>query len=536
MDFAGLMVIDEIQRVPELLLAIKEQVDADPRPGRYLLSGSARVLALRGLPDTLPGRVETIELWPFSQGEIDGTATGSWTPSSMRAGGLVHGSAVTRQEYAERIVRGGFPEALARTNPARRERFFDSYLADLVAREVSQLSEIERTAEMRALVRLLAARSGQLLVATAVGSDAGLTASTVYRYLSLLEEVFLVKRIPAWSRNVSTRAVGTPKLAFTDSGIAANLLGADVRSLLRPGGRFGPLLEGFVLMELARQLTWSRQRAELFHYRTKDKVEVDAVLENRRGEVVGIEVKASSTVGPDDFRGLRHLAARTGADFIAGVVLYTGTQTLPFGPKMRAMPAVPCGRPDQPAIAWPMSGSKKYSRHRGVSSRITACTTSRGTDFSAAAMTCGLPVGHRSFVVDILRPPQESRTISSTGSSGVRSGTGSPAMLRSSNSTACRPVSASGIRTVLNGGVRNSANGMSSQLTTATSAGTWRPACHSADSTPMAITSLCTKIAVSPGERSSSSRVAVAPPCGVQSPSATRSSLGSRPAPRSASS
>jgi uncharacterized protein len=337
-DSAGLMVIDEIQRVPDLLLAIKEQVDADPRPGRYLLSGSARVLALRGLPDTLPGRIETIELWPFSQGEIDGTADRFVDAIFDEGGGLSHGSAVTRQEYAERVVRGGFPEALARTSPRRRERFFDSYLADLVAREVSQLSEIERTAEMRALIRLLAARSGQLLVATAVGGDAGLTASTVYRYLSLLEEVFLVKRIPAWSRNVSTRAVGTPKLAFTDSGIAANLLGADVRSLLRPGGRFGPLLEGFVLMELARQVTWSRQRAELFHYRTKDKVEVDAVLENRRGEVVGIEVKASSTVGPDDFRGLRHLAARTGDDFIAGVVLYTGTQTLPFGPKMRAVP------------------------------------------------------------------------------------------------------------------------------------------------------------------------------------------------------
>ena len=238
-DSAGLMVIDEIQRVPDLLLAIKEQVDADPRPGRYLLSGSARVLALRGLPDTLPGRIETIELWPFSQGEIDGTADRFVDAIFDEGGGLGHGSAVTRQEYAERVVRGGFPEALARTSPRRRERFFDSYLADLVAREVSQLSEIERTAEMRALIRLLAARSGQLLVATAVGSDAGLTASTVYRYLSLLEEVFLVKRIPAWSRNVSTRAVGTPKLAFTDSGIAANLLGADARSLLRPGGRFG---------------------------------------------------------------------------------------------------------------------------------------------------------------------------------------------------------------------------------------------------------------------------------------------------------
>jgi predicted AAA+ superfamily ATPase len=332
------MVIDEIQRVPELLLAIKEQVDTDPRPGRYLLTGSARVLGLRGLPDALPGRTETIELWPFSQGEIDGNADRFVDAVFEQGEGLTHESAITRQDYAERIVRGGFPEALARTNPRRRERFFDSYVADLVVRDVSQLSEIERTAEMRALIRLLAARSGQLLVVNAVGSEVRLPASTVQRYLGLLEEVFLIKRIPAWSRNVSARAVGTPKLAFVDSGIAANLLGADARSLLRPDGWFGPLLEGFVLMELARQLTWSRQRAELFHYRTKDKVEVDAVLENRQGRVVGIEIKASSTVAAGDFRGLRHLAERIGSDFIAGIVFYTGRQTLPFGPRLRAVP------------------------------------------------------------------------------------------------------------------------------------------------------------------------------------------------------
>jgi uncharacterized protein len=340
-DSAELMVIDEIQRVPDLLLAIKEQVDADPRPGRYLLTGSARLLGLRGLPDTLPGRTETIELWPLAQGELDGTAD-RFIDAVFDGGDLrdtlTHESVVTRQEYAERIVRGGFPEAAARTNPRRRERFFDSYLADLVARDVSQLSEIERTAEMRALIRLLAARSGQLLVVNTVGNEAGLPASTVHRYVALLEEVFLIKRIPAWSRNVSTRAVGTPKLAFVDSGIAANLLGVDVRTLLRPGGPFGPLLEGFVLMELARQLTWSRQRAELFHYRTKDKVEVDAVLENRQGNVVGIEIKASSTVAAGDFRGLRHLAERIGDDFVAGIVFYTGTQILPFGPGLRAVP------------------------------------------------------------------------------------------------------------------------------------------------------------------------------------------------------
>jgi uncharacterized protein len=337
-DYQGLMVIDEIQRVPELLLAIKEQVDADPRPGSYLLTGSARVLGLRALPDTLPGRTETIELWPFSQGEIDGARDGFVDAVFEAGASLSHSSEVSRAEYAERIVRGGFPEAVARTNSRRRERFFDSYLADLIARDVTQLSDIERTAEMRAMVRLLAARSGQLLVISRLSSDAALPVRTLNRYLALLEEVFLVKRIPAWSRNVSSRAVGTPKLAFVDSGIAANLLGADVRSLLRPGGPFGPLLEGFVLMELARQLTWSGQRAELSHYRTKDKVEVDAVLENRRGSVAGIEIKASSTVTAGDFRGLRHLAERIGSDFIAGIVLYTGTQTLPFGPRLRAVP------------------------------------------------------------------------------------------------------------------------------------------------------------------------------------------------------
>ncbi|MFC4529467.1 ATP-binding protein [Sphaerisporangium dianthi] len=336
--FRELMVIDEIQRAPDLLLAIKEQVDTDPRPGRYLLTGSARVLGLRGLPDALPGRVETIELWPFSQGEIDGTGDRLVDALFSEGPDLRHTSSLTRNEYAERITRGGFPEAVARTNPRRRERFFDSYVSDLIARDVSQLSDIERLSEMRALVRLLAARSGGLLVANALSGDAGLSARTVHRYLTLLDEVFLTKRIPAWSRNLSSRAISTPKLAFVDSGVAANLLGADARSLVRPEGAFGPLLEGFVLMELARQLSWSEERAELFHYRTKDKVEVDAVLENRQGRVVAIEVKASSTVRPDDFRGLRHLADRLGDEFVVGVVLYTGTQTLSFGGRMRAMP------------------------------------------------------------------------------------------------------------------------------------------------------------------------------------------------------
>lgn len=334
---ADAMVIDEVQRVPELLLAIKETVDTDPRPGRFLLTGSARVLGLRGLPDALPGRMETIELWPLSQGEID-EKPGGFVDAIFALGPEIHHtSRETRAGYIDRIVRGGFPEAVART-PRRRERFFDSYVGDLINRDVIQLSEIERGPEMRALTRLVAARSGQLLVPGSLGNELGLPHPTVKRYLGLLEEVFLLKRIPAWSRDLSTRAVGTPKVAMVDSGIAANLLGLDAENLRRPTSPLGPLLEGFVVMEIARQLTWSEQRAELYHYRTKDKVEVDIVLENRRGQVVAIDVKAASTVRSEDFRGLRHLADRLGDDLLTGIVLYTGQQTLPFGPRFRAIP------------------------------------------------------------------------------------------------------------------------------------------------------------------------------------------------------
>lgn len=333
----SLLVIDEVQRVPELLLAIKEVVDEDPRPGRFLLTGSARVLGLRGVPDALPGRMETIELWPLSQGEIDGRPDGFVDAVFEQGAEIRHDGEEDRYGYIDRIVRGGFPEAVAREG-RRREAFLDNYVADIVNRDVIQLSEIERGPEMRALIRLLAARSGQLLVPGSLASELGLPQTTVNRYLGLLEEVFLIKRIPAWSRNLSSRSVATAKVSMVDSAIAANLLGQDAASLRRLDSPLGGLLEGFVAMEIARQLTWSLTRAELFHYRTKDKVEVDIVLEDRRGGVVAIDVKASATVRPHDFRGINHLSARLGDDLIAGLVLYAGSETLAFGEKNRAVP------------------------------------------------------------------------------------------------------------------------------------------------------------------------------------------------------
>jgi predicted AAA+ superfamily ATPase len=337
-DSPGLLVIDEIQRAPELLLAIKATVDDDTRPGRFLLTGSSRLFGMTAAPDALPGRMETIELWPFSQGEIDDEPDGFIDAVFALGPGLRHESAVSRADYAARIVRGGLPEAVSRTDARRRGRFLDAYIQALIDRDVRQLSDIQHKGELRKLVRLLAARSGTIISAGSLESTLGLTRPTISRYLQALDEIFLVKQIPGWSRNLGTRATSAPKMIFVDSGIAANEVAVDARALLRPGAPFGPLLESFVLSELARQLTWSTELADLYHYRDHSKFEVDAVLENRRGQVVGIEVKAASTVGADDFRGLRRLADRLGDDFIAGVVLYTGTATLPFGDKLRAVP------------------------------------------------------------------------------------------------------------------------------------------------------------------------------------------------------
>jgi hypothetical protein len=249
-----------------------------------------------------------------------------------------HESTVTRTEYAERIVRGGLPEAVARTDPRRRGRFLDEYVQNLISRDVRQLAEIERAPQLGTLIRLLAARSATLVAPGSLESDLQISRPTVARYMSLLDEVFLTKRVSGWSRNLGTRATAAPKLIFADSGIAAQLLALDAHALRRPGAPFGPVLENFVLSELARQLTWSQELAELYHYRDHNKVEVDGVLEDRHGQVIGIEVRAATTVRSKDFSGLRQLAARLGDDFRAGLVLYTGSATLPFGPKLRAVP------------------------------------------------------------------------------------------------------------------------------------------------------------------------------------------------------
>ena len=335
----GLLLIDEIQRVPGLLLPIKREVDRNPRPGRYLLTGSARLLGLRDLPDALPGRTETIELWPLSQGEIDSAPDG-FVDAVFRRGSNVSlpPSPLRKRDYVARAVRGGYPEAVRRDPGRRRDRFFDSYITDLVSRDVRQVSDIERPAEMRRLLGVIAGRMGNLAVAQAIAGAVGMPRQTLLRYLDLLELVFIVRRIPGWSSNLTRRAVSVPKLVVTDSGLAGRLIGLSPGRAADQSAPVGQLIENFVIGEVARQLTWSAEPVQLFHFRDRDQVEVDILLEHASGDVVGVEVKAAETARGDDFRGLRHLANRLENRFRAGFVLYAGEESLSFGERLKALP------------------------------------------------------------------------------------------------------------------------------------------------------------------------------------------------------
>lgn len=334
LDHEGLMLIDEVQRVPELWLAIKHLVDRDPRPGRFLLTGSARLMALQSLPDALPGRAETVELWPLSQGEIDDEPDG-FVAAAFRKGPQLRAKSVglRRRDYLDRARRGGYPEAVHRENERRRDRFFADYVSDIVVRDIQQVAEIDRSNDMRRLLSLLADQTCCLVNMSRLSSAIGVTVPTVQSWIRILETVFLVRLIPAWSANLTSRAVSTPKVMFLDSGLAGHLAAGAAADIAT-----GRLIENLVLGELARQLTWTDFTARLYHYRDRDQYEVDAILEDNAGDIVGIEVKAAETVKPDDFRGLRLLRRKLGDRLRAGFVLYCGNESLSFGDGLVALP------------------------------------------------------------------------------------------------------------------------------------------------------------------------------------------------------
>jgi len=329
---ARTLVIDEVQRAPDLLLAIKASVDEDRRPGRFVLTGSADVLSLPRVADTLAGRMEVLRLWPLSQGEIEGRRE-SFLELLLAGEPPMTADPVDRGDLLRRIEAGGFPEAVER-DPARRRRWFESYLDTMLQREVRELASVTGLTELPRLMRLLAARATGLLNYSAVSRDLGMPQTTLKRYLALLETAFLVATVPAWFRNIGKRLVKSPKLVLTDAGLLVHLLGGG--DLIERS--FGAVLENFVLMEIVKQASFGDVRPPLFHYRTSEGVEVDVVIESDGGRVFGVEVKAAATLTSRDSRGLKALAASLGDDFGGGAILHTGVETVQLAERIWALP------------------------------------------------------------------------------------------------------------------------------------------------------------------------------------------------------
>lgn len=335
------VVIDEFQHGGDgLLRAVKGRVDRRKAPGQVLLTGSTRFTTVPMLSESLAGRVVILELWPFSQGEIrtgrDGFATALFGPTAKLR--TTSPGPLSRKDALRMLCAGGYPSVLRLSGPARR-RWYQSYVQMITQRDVRTFSRIQDAEALSRLLRLLAARTSQELNLSEVSKELGIPRTTLSGYVPLLETVFLVYRLPAWSTNLTSKVVKHPKLHFTDTGLAAELLGVGSKALSDPMNRaLGPLLETFVASELGRQITWSRGLLDLYHFRAHNGPEVDLILEARDGRIAAVEVKASSTVQGRDFKGLDLLVERLGDRLRNGVVLYLGDKVVPFGPRRTALP------------------------------------------------------------------------------------------------------------------------------------------------------------------------------------------------------
>ncbi|MEO7414050.1 MAG: ATP-binding protein [Opitutaceae bacterium] len=334
------VILDEIQRVPELLRALKLSVDRDRRSGRFLLTGSANLLLLPKLGDSLAGRMAILELQPLTVAEQQrqpGGLLAAWLAGRLRP------SVATRQELddplelAGRVVAGGFPEPWSRT-PTRARNWHRDYVRALVERDAQDVSRVKDPRDLSRLLSLLALRTGELLNVTALSNELDLRRETVEHHLAVCERLYLIRRLQPWHRHEAKRLIKTPKIHFLDSGLAATLgeLTADDWHARRD--RFGHLLETFVLQQLSAQAGWADPELRFWHYRDKDQVEIDLVLTHGR-RTWGVEIKATATPSQADIAGLRRLAAQCGDDFAGGLLLHAGRHAITLGdPKFLAVP------------------------------------------------------------------------------------------------------------------------------------------------------------------------------------------------------
>jgi uncharacterized protein len=332
--------LDEIQHVPELFPVIKAAIDRKRRPGRFLLTGSANVMLLPKLSESLAGRMEIVTVWPFSQGEING-ARETFVDALFSKHSVVwsgKSTVVTRQELLEIVLAGGYPLAIARHKASRRNAWFQSYVMTMLQRDIRDLANISDLTAVPRLLSVVAARVGGLLNFADLSRTMGLPQTTLKRYFALLESTFLVQLLQPWSTNLGQRVIQTPKVYLNDTGLLSYLSGITVDRIKTEGTLAGTALENFVLMELRKQASWSKTRPEIFYWRTASGQEVDVVLEDSAGRLAGIEVKAAATLSSGDVRGLQSLASTAGKKWVRGVVLYTGTEVVPFANNIHGVP------------------------------------------------------------------------------------------------------------------------------------------------------------------------------------------------------
>jgi predicted AAA+ superfamily ATPase len=336
-DLPERAVLDEVQRVPELFTSLKAAVDVRRKPGRFILTGSANVLLVPKLADSLAGRMDILRLHPLSQAELDRKASGFL--SRLFLGDFKAGSSGQRQgrALAERVANGGFPAALARVNQRRRAAWYRDYADTLIQRDIRDLARISALDALPRLLTLAAGQTSCLVNISELAAPFQVSRPTIREYMTLLSRIFLLEELPPWHSNRLKRLIKTPKLHMGDTGLACSLLGLDAEMLWQDRAVFGRLLETFAYQELRRQASWQEEAITFSHFRDKDQVEVDVVLESQ-ARVAGVEIKAASTVTSDDFKGLRKLQDAARKTFAAGVVLYDGEALVGFGNNLYAVP------------------------------------------------------------------------------------------------------------------------------------------------------------------------------------------------------
>lgn len=330
------VILDEVQRTPHLFSALKREIDSYRIPGRFILTGSANILRLPKLSDSLAGRMQILRLHPLSQGEL--SQHKSKFLDVLFKGRFKTGKISSSfNQLIDQIVTGGYPEVFTRPPGRRRINWYRSYIETVILRDIMDLSKARSIDILPRLLAVSATQTSQLVNFTSLASSFQVSRTTIYDYVALLEQMFFLEKLPPWYNSRSRRFIKTPKLHLCDTGLACALLGVSASSLKKDRLLSGQLLETFVFQELKRQASYHNQHHSFFHYRDKKGHEVDIVIE-RDHKVAGVEVKSSATVNSSDFKGLRKFKTTVGKHFACGVILYSGDTSIGFGNGFYAIP------------------------------------------------------------------------------------------------------------------------------------------------------------------------------------------------------